>query len=257
MITGFTQQEFLHEGISHPLYARGAGPGIVLIHELPGLTRACIRLANQLVTAGYRVYMPLLFGEPGKMAVSKNFMHVCISREFKIFAAQKTSPVVSWLRAVGKVAHVECGGPGVGAIGMCLTGNFVISLMADENMLAPVSCQPSLPLSIAGLGKSALAINPEELEAAKKRAEKGQKLLCFRFSHDRFSPGERFEKLQQEFGAAFDGMEIDSSPGNKHNIHSKAHAVLTSDFVDKTDHPTKEALNKILAFFEDRLLQPS
>ncbi|MEM8487699.1 MAG: dienelactone hydrolase family protein [Bacteroidota bacterium] len=253
MINGFAASAFVNEGIQHTLYTRGNGPGIVLIHELPGLTKSCIGLANRLVDAGYRVYMPLLFGKPGKTAMKRNLMHVCISREFRVLATGKSSPVVDWLRAICHKAHEECGGPGVGAIGMCLTGNFTISLMADPVMLAPVSCQPSLPFPITPRHKAALAVAPRELTAAQARAEAGQQLMCFRFSGDAISPEERFEALANIFGPAFLGTQIDSSAGNQHDIHAKAHAVLTSDFVDKAGHPTRAALDRVLGFFETRL----
>lgn len=254
MIPGFESTSFPHEQITHNLYTRGKGPGIVLIHELPGLTKECIALANRLVDAGYRVYMPLLFGKPGKKAVQLNFGRVCISREFRVFAMHESSPIVTWLKALCDKAHQECGGPGVGAIGMCLTGNFVISLMADPSMLAPVSCQPSLPFAVSKKRKQALAINPEDLQKAKQRAAVGQDLLCFRFTCDRVSPEARFMRLAEEFGPAFIGTQIDSSAGNKHGIRHKAHAVLTTDFVDAAGHPTREALNSVLAFFADRLM---
>ncbi len=253
MINGFAASAFKHDGIQHTLYTRGNGPGIVLIHELPGLTKPCIALANRLVDAGYRVYMPLLFGKPGKKAMNRNLMHVCISREFRVLAMGKTSPVVAWLRALCHKAHEECGGPGVGAIGMCLTGNFTISLMADPVMLAPVSCQPSLPFPITGKHKAAVAVSPDELDAAKQRAADGQQLMCFRFTGDATSPEERFNALADKFGPAFLGTQIDSSAGNPHNIRPKAHSVLTSDFVDRTGHPTRTALDAVLDFFESRL----
>ena len=56
---------FKYDGISHTVYRKGEGPGVVLMHELPGLTKDCIALGNCLVENGYRVYMPLLFGNPG------------------------------------------------------------------------------------------------------------------------------------------------------------------------------------------------
>lgn len=253
MINGFAASTFLHDEIRHTLYTRGTGPGIVLIHELPGLTQSCIALANRLVDAGYRVYMPLLFGKPGKKAMKRNLAHVCMSREFRVLAMHKTSPVVAWLRAVCHKAHKECGGPGVGAIGMCLTGNFAISLMADPAMLAPVSCQPSLPFPITHKHKAAVAVAPHELKTAQQRAADGQKLMCFRFTNDATSPEARFKALETHFGSAFIGTQIDSSPGNPDGIRSKAHAVLTSDFVDREGHPTRDALDAVLAFFAARL----
>ncbi|CAN0510025.1 unnamed protein product [Laminaria digitata] len=253
MIPGFDLSNFPHGRQSYPLYTKGQGPGVVVIHELPGLTKECIALANRLVDAGYRVYMPLLFGNPGEKAVTRNLLRVCISREFSVFAMNKSSPVVEWLKAVCAKALGECGGPGVGAIGMCLTGNFAISLMADPIVLAPVSCQPSLPFPVTKKRKAALAMSPEELRAAKHRATEGQDLMCFRFSCDNTSPEERFNKLAEEFGTAFKGTQIDSSKDNPHRIRAKAHSVLTSDFVNKAGHPTREAMDRVLAFFEERL----
>ncbi len=253
MIASFDNEPFPHDGISHTLYTKGKGPGVVLIHELPGLTKECVHLANRIVDAGYRVYMPLLFGKPEKKATNVNLMRVCISREFTVLAKHRSSPIVRWIKAICEKAHKECGGPGVGAIGMCLTGNFTISLMADPIMLAPVSCQPSLPFPFGKERKSSVAVSPEEIDKAKKRATEGQDLMCFRFSCDKTSPEVRFNKLANEFGPSFKGMQIDSAPGNPHGIRRKAHSVLTADFVDQAGHPTREAMDRVLAFFEERL----
>ena len=253
MIPSFEVSNFPHDHRSYPLYTKGHGPGVIVIHELPGLTTECIALANRIVEAGYRVYMPLLFGRPGEKAVKRNLMRVCISKEFRVFAMNKSSPIVAWLKGVCAHALHECGGTGVGVIGMCLTGNFAISLMADPTVLAPISCQPSLPFPISKKRTEALAMSPEELRAATQRAKQGQSLMCFRFTCDKTSPEARFNKLADTFGSAFKGRQIDSSPSNRHGIPTNAHAVLTGDFVDKTGHPTREALDQVLAFFEDRL----
>lgn len=258
MIAGFEETQFQPSGssISHTLYTRGTGPGVVLIHELPGLTKPCVKLANRLVDAGYRVYMPLMFGKPESAAMFKNLMHVCISREFYCFANNKTSPIVSWIKEICKKAHDECGGPGVGAIGMCLTGNFVISLMAEPWMLAPVACQPSLPFSIPKLTPkkaAALAVTPDELEKAVARGNAGQPLMCLRFKTDSISPQARFDNLRNTFGRAFIDGEIDPDKETQYTFPKKAHSVLTAHFVNKTGHPTQRALDNVLAFFEDRL----
>nr|BFE50970.1 hypothetical protein GCM10017745_43970 [Saccharothrix mutabilis subsp. capreolus] len=46
--------------------------------------------------------------------------------------------------------------PGVGAIGMCFTGNFALTMMLEPAVLAPVLAQPSLPLD----NPAALEISP-------------------------------------------------------------------------------------------------
>jgi dienelactone hydrolase len=70
----------------------------------------------------------------------------CVSAEFRAFGAGGSSPVTRWLRALANLAHSECGGPGVGAIGMCFSGNFALSMMLESSMLAPVLSQPALLL---------------------------------------------------------------------------------------------------------------
>ncbi len=147
----------------------------------------------------------------------------------------------------------ECGGPGVGAIGMCLTGNFALGLMVDEHLLAPVASQPSLPLGFGAASKRALAMGDDELERLKERAKQGRRLLGLRFSEDWVCPGERFARLEEEIGTAFEASEIDSSEGNPHGLSRTAHAVLTEDLVDREGHPTLEALERVMEFLEENL----
>ena len=78
-------------------------------------------------------------------------------------------------------------------------------------------------------------------------------MLGLRFSADKGSPPERFETLRRELGDAFEGIEIDSSPGNPAGIPARAHSVLTVDLVDEPGHPTRLALDRVLAFLTERL----
>jgi dienelactone hydrolase len=242
-LPGWEAFEFRNNDISHPVFVRGKGPGVVLIHELPGLTRQCVALAERLVVAGYCVFMPLLFGRPNEDALLRNTLRMCISREIWIFRSRQTSPVVDWLRALCRKTRDQCGGPGVGVIGMCLTGNFAIALLADECVLAPVTCQPSLPLGFSGSARE-LAMSPEDLDAVKTRARKLEiTLLGFRFNDDRICRTEKFERIKEELGSQFDANTL---PG-------AGHCVLTHDFIDESGHPTKQALEKTLRFLDQRL----
>jgi hypothetical protein len=78
-------------------------------------------------------------------------------------------------------------------------------------------------------------------------------VLGLRFSADKGSPPERFAALRRELGTAFEGIEIDSSPGNPNGIPQNAHSVLTIELVDQPGHPTREALDRVLAFLAERL----
>jgi dienelactone hydrolase len=150
--------------------------------------------------------------------------------------------------------YERCGGPGIGVVGMCMTGGFGLAMMVDDAVLAPVLSQPSLPFPISRRHKRDLGISDADLARVKHRASAGVEVLGLRFTCDRLAPAERFARLRSELGDAFVGVEIDSSPGNPHGIRKLAHSVLTEDLVDEPDHPTRQALDRVLDLFRRRLL---
>ena len=162
-IAGFDQAPFTHQGRTHPVYRAGAGPAVIVIHEIPGIHPGMVGFAQRLLQAGYTVYLPSLFGRPGQPpatgAVLRSILQVCVSREFAVLA-DRTSPVVTWLRALAATAHRECGGPGVGAIGMCLTGGFALAMAVDPAVLAPVASQPGLPAPLTAAKRAAVGLDP-------------------------------------------------------------------------------------------------
>ncbi|MEM7019235.1 MAG: dienelactone hydrolase family protein, partial [Pseudomonadota bacterium] len=254
MIDGFEETEFTHNGKTLPVYVRGEGPGVIIIHEVPGLHPAVIRFGEWVAEAGMTAIMPSLLGTPGKSVsggyLFGSFARACISREFKVLAAHESSPITDWLRALCRDRHAKLGGPGVGTIGMCLTGNFALSMMMEPSLIAPVLSQPSLPMPIGKARKAALHVSPEELENVKKRAETGCKVLGLRFTQDPMCPPERFETLRQTLGEQFEGIEIDSSIMK----NKQAHSVLTVDLIDEEGHPTLAARDRTIEFFKERLL---
>jgi len=256
-LDGFEVAPFSHAGATRDVYRRGAGPGIVVMHEIPGITPEVAEFARTTADRGFRVYLPHLFGTPGRPLTNGyavgQMLRACVSREFAVLAAGASSPITDWLRALARHAHAECGGPGVGAIGMCLTGNFALSLMVDDCVAAPVLSQPSLPFPLGRSRRRALHLSDADLAAVKERAAKGCGVLGLRFSHDPLVPAERFLRLREELGEHFEAVEIDSGPGNPHGIPRTAHSVLTADLVDEEGHPTRAALDRVLALFEERL----
>lgn len=256
-LDGFTRAPFTHDGHTRDVYRRGDGPAVVVMTEIPGITPAVLGFAERLVAEGYTVFLPHFFGPPGKplspgYAVGQ-MLRVCISKEFSVLAARASSPVTDWLRALCRHAHAECGGPGVGAIGMCMTGNFALSLMVDPAVMAPVLSQPSLPFGIGAERRAGIHLSDADLATVKQRCAAGVTVLGMRFTHDPLCPGERFETLRRELGSGFEGIEIDSGPGNPWKIPRTAHSVVTNDLVDKAGHPTKDALLRVLSFFRERL----
>ena len=257
-LSDFDATEFTALGETKVVYRKGTGPGVVIMTEIPGITPEVAGFARKVVDLGCTVAMPDLFGEAGKPMTNtyaaSSLVRACVSKEFHAFAVGRRSPVTDWLRALARSLHEELGGPGVGAVGMCLTGGFALALMLDECMIAPVLSQPSLPLPISASRKRDLGISDDDLRIVKERVEAGVCVLGLRFTEDPASPPQRFDRLRRELGDGFVGIEIDSSKGNPHGNEKMAHSVLTSDLVDEVGHPTRDALEQVMDLFRERLL---
>src|SRR6187402_2171229 len=146
----FVARDITLDGTTKRVHVAGSGPAVIVMTEMPGISPQVARFARWVREAGFTVYMPSLFGRDGAVPQAEEGMAVlqraCVSAEFRALAGNETSPVTQWLRALARLAHRKCGGPGVGAIGMCFTGNFALTMMLEPAMLAPVLAQPSLPL---------------------------------------------------------------------------------------------------------------
>jgi dienelactone hydrolase len=257
-LPGFDEGSFTFEGSTRTVYRRGKGPGVVVIHEIPGITPPVARFAEYVADAGFTAVMPRLFGTTGKPFsvpyVVGQMARACVSREFAVLAARRSSPITDWLRALCRSVHAEIGGRGVGAIGMCLTGNFALTLMVDPCVMAPVLSQPSLPFPIGHERRCGLHVSDATLATIKRRvADEGVRVLGLRFTGDPACPVERFDRLRTELGEGFEAIEIDSTPGNPHGIRRIAHSVVTNDLVDEHGHPTRMALTRVLEFLREHL----
>ncbi len=253
-LPGYQRTERTHLGETKTVYVAGEGPAVLVCTEIPGITPSVMAFGRRLVDAGYAVALPDLFGtagaEPTKGRLAKQAIRACISSEFETFRTGRTSSATNWLRAFGRELHAEHGGPGIGVIGMCLTGGFALGMMADEHVLAPVLSQPSMPFALSAAHRADIGLSPDDTAAA---VASGCPVLGMRFTGDKLSPPERFETLRRTFGENFVGIEIDSSEGNGHGIAADAHSVVTEAFVDEPGHPTREAHDTMLEFFATRL----
>ncbi|MES2489532.1 MAG: dienelactone hydrolase family protein [Pseudomonadota bacterium] len=252
----FTAREITLNDVTKRVYVAGQGPAVIVMTEMPGISPHVARFSRWVRDAGLTVYMPSLFGRDGVIASADEggaiFKRACISAEFRAFGSNESSPVTQWLRALARLAHQECGGPGVGAIGMCFTGNFALSMMLESSVLAPVVSQPSLPFDDpAGIG-----IPQNELALVRERLERENlTVMAYRFAGDKFCKAQRFEAYAQALGDRFVARVLPDSAANtdvapffaKHV--ASPHSVVTAHLIDEAGQPTVAARDEILAFF--------
>jgi dienelactone hydrolase len=237
------------------VYRRGEGPAVIVIHEIPGLHPLVIRFADRVAAAGMTVFLPVLFGEPGRpvsngYVMRSMFATICIRREFNVWSLGKSSPIVEWLCALARKAHAECGGRGVGAVGMCFTGGFALAMMTEPAVVAPVLSQPAMPAA-AGSSRRAADIDAtrEEIDCARRRfADEGLSMIGLRFKSDKTVPNARFATYRREFGDKFEAIELDDADAQP--ADRPPHSVLTVHL--REDGPTKAAEQRVIAFFKER-----
>lgn len=260
-LTGFERGTFTHDDKARDVFRKGSGPAVVVIAEMPGITPKVLAFAERVAAAGFSVTLPHLFGVPGRDTPSKlrgvgtiltSIVPACVSKEFVVFATGKTSPVVDWLRALAKAEHERCGGPGVGAVGMCFTGGYALALATEPELLAPVLSQPSLPMGKKGA--YGIDISREDLDVVKGRcANEDLQVLGLRFTSDKFVPAARFQFLRDELGDAFTCVELEDADANPDAL-IEPHSVLTEHFVDQPGSATHDALDQVLDLFRRKLL---
>lgn len=239
LLDSWTLGDHRASGVRHPTYRKGSGPGVIVIHEIPGLTPSVIGFGEELVAAGYTVVMPNLFGEPERamtpLSVTSSLRQVCVSKEFTKLATRQTSPIAGWLRSLARDLHAELGGPGVGALGMCFTGGFALAMMVDDSVAAPVLAQPSAPFPVSPSRSRDLNLSDADLAKVKARAAAGCEVLGLRYLKDP-AVGKRFERLTEEIGDAFIKVEL---PG-------KGHSTVT-------EQRSQVAVDAVLSFFGEKL----
>ena len=257
-LEGFEMKPFTSSnGRKRDVYRRGSGPAVIIIHEVPGIPPDVAAFARRVAEAGMTVVLPDLLGTPGRpMTVPyavTSFARACVSKEFTLLALNKTSPIVDYLRDLAKNEHDACGGPGVGALGMCLTGGFALAMCVEPSVIAPVMSQPSLPLPTNLDHRRAPGMSDADFAVVQRRTADDLCVMGLRFSSDTKSPAERFARFRETLGEQFMGVEIDSSPGNPWGYKKSAHSVLTQDYSDEATSPTRRALEDVLKFFTSRL----
>jgi dienelactone hydrolase len=256
----FTPRQITLDGVTKVVHVAGSGPAVIVMTEMPGISPHVARFSRWVRDAGFAVYMPSLFGRDGAVPQAEEgkaiFQRTCVSAEFRAFAVNESSPVTVWLRSLARLAHVECGGPGVGAIGMCFTGNFALTMMLEPSMLAPVLSQPSLPMN----DPAGLEIAPQELAAIRQRMEhEDLTVMAYRFDGDRFCTAQRFAAYAESLGDRFVARVLPDNAANRdtapffERVVACPHSVVTAHLIDEAGQPTIAARDEILSFFIRRL----
>ena len=250
-----------------PVYRRGSGPPVIVMHELNGLTDETIKVARRIADEKFSVWLPALVGP----APSKGFVDtwrtriaICLSHEINVFVTGRTSRIVTPLRALARAAALEGGTKGVGVVGMCLTGGFALALVADEHVLAAVSAEPALPLAwpLTPWCAKDLGMSTPDVSAAGARLEAGSvEVYLTRFTEDRLSPAAREAAVVRRLGPT--GVTLDplpSGPGNAFHFRTKDHAVLTEAPRYYAEHQVPAATDRlettaahVIEFLERRL----
>ncbi|MFF0453708.1 dienelactone hydrolase family protein [Nocardia africana] len=262
----FTRESFTHAGISHPILRSGTGPAVIVMTEVPGITPKVAEFARRVRDLGLTSVLPDMFGTAGRdpgpaghgLLRSATYQvgtiaRLCIGREFSMLAGPRNSPITAWLRALGAAEHRRCGGPGIGAVGMCLTGGFALAMAADDHLLAPVLSQPATPVPLTRRRRGGIGIETADLARIRQRCAQGLGVVGLRFRGDRLVPEERFAYLRRQLGPAFVAVELDPEDANP-GAPMPPHSVLTEHLVDTPGHPTRQALDLVLEHLRTQLL---
>jgi dienelactone hydrolase len=248
------QFSFENGDIRHSVFRHGQGAGVLLLHELPGMGPEFWRLANWLAEH-FTVFAPDLFGNtdtPTSQSETRLKLRACISREIHLFSKNDSGPITQWLRSLSKTLHIETDGRGVGVIGMCMTGNFALTLALDPWVAAPITSQPALPAPLPFRDlEGGLQMTQQEKAAL---AARDVDVMALRFAGDTLCRAARFDTIRELVGETRFKEHVIEDVHRAPTGHLKhPHSVLTSDLVDDDDGVTKQKLLEVITFLKERI----
>lgn len=257
---GYAHGRFEFDGIGHDVWTAGDGPPVVILHELPGVDRRTIALAERIRASGFRVVVPVLVGKAhgrsSALDVVVNSVRVCVSREIVALRQRRSSPVVGWLTALARSEAERAGVGRVGVVGMCLTGGFAVAMAVEPAVAVAVASQPSLPFAMGPLRRlpgqaGDLGMSDADLGRVRERDDPADLcVLALRYASDRIAPRARFERLVEELGAGTILAEIPSDEPSDH-------PVLTDAAVEGRAHHAWPGFEAAIWALRERLLAAS
>jgi carboxymethylenebutenolidase len=201
---------------------RGPWPGVLLLHEMFGLTSNVRADARHLAREGYLVAAPNLYTDGMRRYCMKFFF----SREALANTAD-AEPVREIHHLLDALkALPDCNGK-LGMIGMCMTGGFVLQMARRGDLAAPVVFHHGFGVRGSGVSDrdaSAIGVTVQGHFAA----------------DDRICPRSKVEALARQLG---DRLEVNVYDGVGHGLRSAFRHTPQSD----------EAWQRTLAFFREQL----
>lgn len=223
--------------------AESQRPVVLLFHEITGPTKETLRLGRRLEAAGFTVYVPVLFGEPGhRLNGTWSIIRRCLGRDYRCWlpgSSRIAGKAKELLNALTR-RHPQSR---FGAIGMCLTGSLPLELVEHPQVHAAILSQPALPAFGSGPGVSREAL----ARAARAIEQRSLRLLALRFSADCLSPAGRMEAIAA--GLPPHTLKVETYP----SATSLHHSVLTDSLSETHDR----AFEDVVAYLTDRLLPTS
>lgn len=243
---GFTKEAFTApisgQPTSFDVYRIGSGAPVILMQEMPGIGQATIAFCERLADAGFEVWAPHWFGPLGRTSGLNLVRMLCMRREFQVFARNQSSAIVDWMRALCRHVVAERKVERVGVIGMCLSGNFTMTLIAEPNVWAAVASQPSLPAR----DQSALHMSPAEIAASRAALDAKGAMRAYRFEGDKLCTSAKFDAIAGAFNDGAVRIVTNVLPGN-------GHSVFTGHFDETPGSPTANALNEVIGYLRTQL----
>jgi len=208
------EYSFSHAGATRtvhrlpPSAANARKRGVILMHELPGLTDPAADFGVAMMKEGFDVHMPLFFGKYRQWTLGKRnplpgvLRMLCIRREFTALAANQPSAITDWVRALARHVSATHEGEKVGVIGMCMSGGWVFSLALDFSVGAAIAGHTAMPFRTKDANQDELG---DTQETVRKALKSGTPILASLFEGDWRSPKTRRVSLVQVYADANEG----------------------------------------------------
>jgi len=248
-----------HKGVTHSVLCLNGDtskPPVILLHELTGLSPGTLAYAEEL-SKDFTVYMPLLFGEQGKLSLVSGLKAYWFGGVSDFFPggewglpSKGSAPIVNWLRGVVQQIGERHAGQHIGILGNCLTGPFPLALLDHPRVTAAVVAQPALPMRFWWYtedDKASLGLAENDLAIAKASTAK---IYGVRFETDCIAPPEKHQTLSQTFGNRFINGAIPAGAYQTDGKPTHAHSTLIGSWKEQAQagQASREARGRVRTF---------